>query len=111
MSLGPALLATAVLAAWALGCAARADASPGPTTTAERVALDRAVSPYTRDDEVDRSSNLDAVSLLASEGERTGAGSANPGSASAALVAAFLLAGVVAVLVAAATRVRSSWPA
>jgi hypothetical protein len=111
MSLARALLATAVLAACALGWAVRADASPAQLTKAEGMALDQAVSPDSRDGGVDRSSIVDVAPKRASESSRAGASSTDSGRAGAALLAAFLLAGVVAVLVAAASRVRSSWPA
>jgi hypothetical protein len=121
LSFARALLATAVLAAWALGWAAWADASPAQLTKAERepdaitASVDpgkqRVVALDVRDGEVDQSSIRDVAPPSVTDRSRAGSGSDARGRASAAFLAAFLLAGAVVALVAAASRVRSSWPA
>jgi hypothetical protein len=99
-----ALLATAALAACALGWAAAAHASPAVLAQAEhlRVAAPAESDPSTV---ADRSAAPEAQPVRTDEDIR---GDSRPnGSASAAFLAAFLLAGVTAVLVVAASRVSS----
>ncbi len=116
------LLATAVLAACALGWTASADASTTQFThhrvekaeaLATSVELDRqrVVSVDDRGGEVDRSSIRSLDTPRASESPQTRPAANGNGRASAAFLAAFLLAGAVVVLIAVASRVRSSWPA
>jgi hypothetical protein len=94
-----ALLATAVLAASALAWAAPASASPVQDTNAEPVvALDARAG-------VDQSSARSLEPAPARDGSPTDP--RRNGSASAAFLAAFVLAAVVAVLVVAASRVGS----
>jgi hypothetical protein len=97
-----ALPATA-LAACALGFAASADASPTQLTTVAREPI--VVIQNDAGADVAQSSIRDVDTAPASDGSR--ADSHPNGRASAALMAAFVLAGVAAVLVAAASRVSS----
>ena len=123
LPLARVLLATAVLAVCALGWAGlSADASTAQLThhrlekaeaIATSVELDqqRVASLGERDGEVDTSSIRSLDAPHASESPQTRPAANGNGRASAALLAAFLLAAAVVALVAAASRVRSSWPA
>jgi hypothetical protein len=99
-----ALLATAALAACALGWAASASAGPAVLAKPEHV---RVAAPVEGDPSAvaDRSAASEAQPVRTDDVSR---GDSRPnGSASAAFLAAFLLAGVTAVLVVAASRVSS----
>jgi hypothetical protein len=99
-----ALLATAALAACALGWAASADASPAVRAKAERLQVAALVE--SRPQAVaDQSATREADPVRTSDGSR--ADSRPNGNANAAFLAAFVLAGVTAVLVVAASRVSS----
>jgi hypothetical protein len=104
-----ALLLTAVLAACVLGWSASADARPWVD---DGDAIVAAVDPDTpivvldgRNDAVEQSSIREVQPAPVSDSSR--AGSRPNGNANAAFLAAFVLAGVAAVLVAAASRVSS----
>ena len=110
------LLLTAVLAAWASGAAAASADVRVQNTATITASVDhdrqRPISFDAREGAVDQSSIRSLDPVRASESTSSGdPDSHGKGRASAALAAAFLLAGVVALLIAAATRVRSSWPA
>ena len=97
-----ALLATAALAACALGWAASAHASPAVLAKAERL---RVAAPVESEAVADQSTGREADPVRTADGSR--ADSRPNGNANAAFLAAFVLAGVTLMLVVAASRVSS----